>query len=255
MDASIIGCVPYLNARPLVRQLELTAALQPEFSLEFEVPSALAIDMGIGEQACSMLSSVVWARNPHLRIVPDVAIASEGAVASVKLFSSTPISKIRTVAMDTSSLTSVALTRILLNRRYGISPATVDAPPCLPEMLAHADAALMIGDPCLLAEPAGCEQLDLGECWTDWTGLPFVWALWIGRSELLTDHIISMLQEARDWGVENLAQVISEEQQARPELAHLVDGYLRNNVSHYFTGRFIEGFERFRRELSDLGLA
>ncbi len=255
MAGSVIGCVPYLNARPLTRWLELAAAEHPEYELRYRVPSQLAKQMLAGRYACGMLSSVVLARNPHLSFVPDVAIASNGPVASVKLFTSTPVSQIRSVALDTSSLTSVALARVLLARRYGVTPTFHDAAPDLSTMLQQADAAVIIGDPCLLTDPMGCDQIDLGECWTEWTGLPFVWALWIGRPEFLTEPLIALLQQARDWGIEHLPQIIAEEQGSRSELAHLVEYYLKHNVSHRLSGRYIEGFARFRQELTELGLA
>ena len=251
----VIGCVPYLNARPLTRWLEIARGSdQLCYDLCYEVPSSLAPKMIAKQYACAMLSSVVYARNPQLGIVPDVAVASYGAVASVKMFCATSIPNIKRVALDTSSLTSVALVRILLTRRYGISPEFVNAPPHLPSMMADCDAAVIIGDPCMATDAQGTQEVDLGECWTEWTGLPFVWALWTGQKECITQQLISTIQHARDWGIANLAQIIEEEKSSRIELAPQVDYYIRHNVSHTFSGVYVKGFDRFREELTAVGL-
>ena len=117
-------------------------------------------------------------------------------MASVALFTRKPISAVRAIALDTSSRTSVALVRILCTRRFQISPAFVHQPPDLDNMLASADAALLIGDLALFADPRahGAEKIDLGAVWTEMTGLPFVWAFWSGRPDAVRADTVELLQ-------------------------------------------------------------
>src|SRR5262245_54339596 len=163
-----LGAVSYLNTRPLVFGLGGStfdaASVSPElaegsrrFALRFDVPSKCAqllhehgIDVGT-------IPSIEYLRPPasgfsdgrrhaEYYIVPDLAIASRGAVASVALFTRRPMQDVRSIAMDTSSRTSVALVRVLCSRHFGIEPRIEPFAPNLEVMLSHCDAALIIGD-------------------------------------------------------------------------------------------------------------
>ena len=116
-------------------------------------------------------------------LVPGLAIACEGAVNSVALFTRVPVAQIRRLALDVSSRSSVGLVRVLCRHHWGIEPEYVDASPDLASMLDVADAALMIGDPALDApwQSLGATKIDLGEAWQAFTGLPFVFAAWVAR--------------------------------------------------------------------------
>jgi chorismate dehydratase len=142
-------------------------------------------------------------RSPGLVQIPDISISADGPVKSVRLFSCRPFEHVRSVALDTSSLTSVALTRILLKERYGIEPDYVSRPPDLDAMLTQCDAGLIIGDLKLFDTPA-THILDLGEAWKDLTGLPFVYAAWLARPDAPIDPLTSALTRARDWGTARL---------------------------------------------------
>ena len=132
------------------------------------------IDLGV-------IPSIEYAAGDYA-IVPGVGIASRGPVRSVSLFHRRPLSEVRRVALDSSSRTSAALLRILLHDRLGRDPEYVVMNPSLPDMLATADAALLIGDRALYFEGEE-SRLDLGQEWTDRTALPFVWAFWAGRRD------------------------------------------------------------------------
>src|SRR4029079_16505073 len=125
-------------------------------------------------------------------------IGSEGPVASVAIFTRVPMARVRSLALDTSSRTSVALARILCARRWACDPALIPHPPDLPSMLAAADAAVLIGDPALFAEPVSpiVEKIDLGAAWTEMTGLPFVWAFWAGRAGAVDAEGVALLHSA-----------------------------------------------------------
>ena len=144
-----LGAVSYLNARPLVHGLESRTI---SVSVQFDLPSACAqrladgeIDLGHHPDDCVSRP----ARRPRRA---GRGIASDGPVASVALFTRRPIDDVRTLALDTSSRTSVVLTRILCARRFEISPAYVPHAPDLDAMLASCDAALLIGDPALFVD-------------------------------------------------------------------------------------------------------
>jgi chorismate dehydratase len=114
-----LGAVNYLNARPLVYGLELRSDL---FSLRFDVPSTCAALLHEGSIDVGMIPSIEYLRGHDYRIAPGIGIISEGPVASVALFTTTPVEQIKTIAADTSSRTSHALLRILCIEHFGIDP-------------------------------------------------------------------------------------------------------------------------------------
>lgn len=200
MKIARLGAVDYLNARPLVYGLELRSDL---FSLRFDVPSKCAALLHEGSIDVGMIPSIEYLRGRDYRIVPEVGIVSDGAVASVALFTSTPVESIRSIAADTSSRTSHALLRILCLERFGIDPDFQPMPPDPEQMLRRCDAALLIGDPALFLDHArlGADKIDLGDQWRSLTGLPFVWAFWAGRRDVLAAPAVEALIAARDRGV------------------------------------------------------
>ena len=147
-----LGAVGYLNARPLVYGLERSS----RFAVRFDVPSWCATLLHNGGIDVGLIPSIEYLRGPagagHYRIVPDVAIASRGEIASVALYTTRPMSDVRSIAMDTSSRTSVALVGVLCARLFKIQPAIESRRPDLTAMLAHCDAALLIGDNALLLD-------------------------------------------------------------------------------------------------------
>src|SRR5262245_44320417 len=175
MTAVRLGSVTYLNARPFVFGLEH----DPHFRLRFDIPSRCATLLHEGAIDAGLIPSIEYLRQPRgsqkeYRIVPGVGIVSQGPVASVALYTKRQMSDVRSIAMDTSSRTSVALTRVLCARAFHIDPVFEPAGPDLPRMLERADAALLIGDSALLSEGRkDVEKVDLGEVWTRATGLPF----------------------------------------------------------------------------------
>lgn len=198
-----LGAVGYLNARPLVHGLDARPDL---FSLRFDLPSTCARLLHAADIDLGMIPSIEYHRGPEAyRIVPDLGIVSDGEVASVALFTRVPISKIRTLGLDTSSRTSAGLIHVLCHEAWGIEPRFVPMPPETAARVEGCDAALLIGDPALFLDhaAAGFAKIDLGGEWTRMTGLPFVWALWAGRADALAPEHVVALQEARDAGVAN----------------------------------------------------
>ena len=198
-----LGAVGYLNARPLVHELD-----PAQFAVRFDVPSRCATLLHEGVVDLGLIPSIEFLRGDY-RIVPDVAIASDGPVTSVALFSTRPVERIRSIALDTSSRTSAALLRVLCAESWGIRPEFVPHPPDLAAMLIRADAALLIGDPALFTNESarGLLKVDLGTEWTGLTGLPFVWAFWAGRPGAVDAAACTALQQARDRGIASVEQI------------------------------------------------
>jgi chorismate dehydratase len=248
-----LGSVSYLNARPCVVGLDR----QPRFELRFDIPSRCAALLHEGAIDAGLIPSIEYLRAPGgegYRIVPDVAIASLGPVASVALYAKRPVSDVRSIALDTSSRTSVALTRLLCVRAFRIDPVFEASGPDLPAMLDRSDAALLIGDVALLSEGRkDVEKIDLGDAWTKLTGLPFVYAFWAGRPDALTPEDVRMLQEARDAGAAQPERVAGDYFDD-PALQAIGTRYLRDNIRYGLGGDERAGLETFYRYASELGL-
>jgi chorismate dehydratase len=237
-----LGAVAYLNARPLVYGLEKRQDL---FSLRFDPPSRCAVLLHEDAIDVGMIPAIEYCRGPEYRIVPGMAIASARTVASVALFTKKPVAQIRTIAADTSSRTSNALLRILCAEQFGIAPEFQPMAPDPDAMLAACDAALIIGDPALYLAPRenGVEKIDLGEAWTDMTGLPFVWAFWAGRPGIVSPEAVRALTEARDAGVAASDEVAAA--YCGPGRAALGQVYLRENIQYGLGDSEIAGLRRY----------
>jgi chorismate dehydratase len=201
------------------------------FDLLFRVPSECADLVAAGAADIGIIPAFELTRQ-RLAVVPGVGIASRGAVRSILLISKCPAAEIRTLAGDISSRTSVALARIVLRRRFGGSPCVVPAAPDLDSMLAGADAALIIGDPALRLDPATLPYhvYDLGREWTEWTGLPMVFAVWAGRAEVISDEAIAAFQESWRYGQARLEEIVQAESAARAFPPELVRRYLTEHI-------------------------
>jgi chorismate dehydratase len=237
-----LGAVDYLNARPLVYGLELRSDL---FSVRFDPPSKCAALLHEGSIDVGMIPTIEYLRGPSYRIVPGMAIVSEGAVASVAVFSRVPLDQVRTLAADTSSRTSAGLLKVLGYERFGIDPVFRPMAPDPEGMLAACDAALIIGDPALFFdhEAAGLLKVDLGAEWTTMTGLPFVWAFWAGHAEALSREAVAALADARDRGV--AASDALAAAYCGPARAARGQAYLRENIQYRLGEREEAGLRRY----------
>jgi len=247
-----LGAVGYLNARPLVYQLDRS----PDFSLRFDIPSRCADLLHSGAIDVGLIPSIEYLRGGPLSIVPGLAIASRGPVTSVMLYTTRPIEQVRSIAMDTSSRTSVALVRVLCAKLFKITPSFEPLGPDLDAMLRRCDAALMIGDNALFEPRAGNREIvDLGDAWTQLTGLPFVYAFWAGKPGILTPAHVRALHETRDRGVAEAETVAREYLRDQPERQALGARYLRDNIKYHFGDDERAGLELFYRYAADIGVA
>ena len=238
-----LGAVDYLNARPLVFGLEQRSDL---FFLRFDPPSKCAALLHEGSIDIGMIPSIEYLRGhtPYV-IVDGLGIVSDGPVASVALFSRSPLDRVRSIAIDTSSRTSVGLLQVLCRESVGLEPELVPMSPAIEPMIARCDAALLIGDPALYLDHAalGLTKIDLGERWTAMTGLPFVWAFWAGPASGISREARSALIHARDQGVAAADRVA--EAYCGPERAALGRAYLRDNIQYTLDERAASGLRRY----------
>ena len=245
-----LGAVGFLNARPLVYGLER----EPRFALRFDFPSRCAALLHEDAIDVGLIPSIEYLRGDY-RIVPDLAIASFGPVASVALYASRPMSDVRSIAMDTSSRASIALVRVLCARQFGIRPSLEMCAPNLEMMLRRCDAALIIGDVALgLDGGPGIEKIDLGSAWTAMTGLPFVYAFWAGRPDALTAEDVGLLHAARDAGVARPLEIARQYFSAEPDLQDMGARYLRENIKYYLGDRERVALELFFRYAAEAGV-
>jgi chorismate dehydratase len=199
-----------------------------------------------GQIDVGMIPSIEFLRGQDAyRIVPDLAITSDGPVASVALFTRVPMDRVRRIGLDTSSRTSAALTRILCREAWRIEPEFVDVPPSTAAQVEGCDAALLIGDPALFLdhEASGLTKIDLGDEWTRVTGLPFVWAFWAGRAGVVSARDVVAMQDARDAGVADSDAIA--DSYCGPARAALCRRYLRDNIKYRLRDREIAGLTRY----------
>ena len=247
-----IGAVPYMNAKPLIYGLDQHP---DEIEMVFEVPSLLPGMLNNDQIDVAIIPSIEYFRTGNYAIIPDISIASLGTVESVKIFSKVPLQNIRSAALDKSSLTSCALTRILLKEQYHLSPQYSQWNKQYDIEGTDTDAVLIIGDNALKIIDNGYITLDLGQSWYEFTGLPFVYALWVVKRDRHIPGINNLLKSAKEAGLRSVkALAITESQrlQLPPERCR---NYLTNSIRYDFGKNEIKGFLTFYQHAVSLGLA
>ena len=249
-----IGAVGYLNARPLTWALDREPG---RWAIRYDLPAVCASLLQSGQVDLGLTPSIEYLHDPDYRFVPGIGIGSRGAVTSVAIFTTRPMTDVKTIALDTSSRTSVALTRVLCHDWFKIAPAFVPQGPSLEAMTAAHDAALLIGDPALEADAAalGLTKIDLGEAWLAMTGLPFVYAAWTGRAGAVGTDDVRALQAARDEGLANVPAIAEEYAPDDPARAARAAVYLRDNVRYGLGPEEVAGLQLFLDRAAALGLA
>ena len=248
-----LGAVVYLNARPLTWALDRAPS---RWVVRYDVPSVCAELLHGGDVDLGLIPSIEYLQRGDYRLVPGVGIGSRGDVGTVALYTRKAVRDVRTVALDTSSRTSVALTRVLCAKRYGIAPEFVSHRPDLASMLERCDAALLIGDPAFDADHGAlaAQKIDLGGEWTAMTGLPFVYAAWTGRPDALAPGDIDALQEAKTAGVAAVDAIAAEYGRGDGEVTRRAARYLRDNVKYSLGPEESAGLQLFLDYAAELGL-
>jgi chorismate dehydratase len=248
-----IGAVNYLNTKPLICDLDLLA---PGADLALDLPSRLADQLRAGRLDVALIPVIEYFRGESYSIVPNIAIASRGPVLSVTLFSRVPWSAIRRVALDEGSRTSAALAQVLLRKRHGVVPEVVSLPLDRAAEEADADAVLLIGDRAMHAcLPGFVHAFDLGQEWNEWTGLPFVYAVWAVREGVRLGEVEKAFQEAKRRGCARVGAIAQRE----AGLLGLDAGFCRRylaNIIHFDLGPAEQaGLRRYYALACELGLA
>ncbi len=245
-----IGCVKYLNARPLIRGWS--------GRIVFDHPSDLCRKLADGDLEVALVSSFEFLRNPIYRIVDNVSISSDGPVYSVVVAHRGDISKVQEIDLDPASLTSVNLLRVLrnelgLNWRFARPNRPCEAG--VSGSVSDTKAHLLIGDQAIRfrRESGGdCQFWDLGEQWKKLFGVPFVYALWLIRPEFEdSETIASRLRALRDENLAELDKLIAEEKEFDPEFC---SRYYRDYLRFTFGEREKEGLRTFATLCAKHGL-
>ncbi len=258
-----IGAVSYLNTKPLIHSLQSRLGSRGELTLA--LPSVLADDLHCGRLDVALIPSVEYFRGSDYRVVSDAAIACRGPVWSVRLLSRVPVPTIRRLALDEGSRTSAAMVGILLREMYGLSPETVPLAMDQSPEAVDADAILMIGDRAMHpARGVYREIWDLGDRWCRWTELPFVFAMWVARTNGSSaesripsqelDELAVILEASRDDGLANLEWIAQNESATHGLTKEDVHRYFAENLHFRLGPGELLGLEAFRSKALALGL-
>ena len=224
------------------------------FDLSFAVPAECADRLESGLADIGIVPAVELNRQ-KLAIIPGAGVACHAAVRSILLISKVPFGEIRKLATDSTSRTSVALSRVILSRKYGVEPEVRSHAPHLASMLEFADAALIIGDAALVLEPADLpfHVLDLGLEWTQMTDLPMVFAVWAARAELPPQDPQPFLDSMR-FGVDHIDDIARSEHSKVGVSESLARSYLTDNIVFELGEREYAGLKLFLQYAKELGL-
>jgi len=247
----------------------LSAELAGRYRVDLMMPSECADRLAAGTADIGLVPIAALATTPGLRILPGCTIASKGRVRSLLLVrrAARPLATLRSVAADTASRTTLAYARILLHRWGNPDVPFVPLPADLDTMLDRADAAIIIGDPALMAleeranrfERTGEELVyhDLAEEWRALTGLPFVSAVWSSApagGRPLDEGVAGDFIRSRDHGLQNIDALVPEWSHRLPISEQTIRSYLTGNIHYVLDAECIEGMRAFFRMAAEIGV-
>jgi chorismate dehydratase len=271
-----VAAIDFLNPAPLMWDFEhppRDRALAQRYDVHYTLPSRCADELLAGRADLGLIP--IASLSSDLAIVPGCTIASLDRVRSIQLIvklnraaaDDDTLSQVRTISADTASRSSLAYAQILFRRFIGTNPEFIDAPADPIAMLAQADAALLIGDPALLAlenrdqieQVTGrCLWLDLAQEWTARTRLPWVAAVWAVRPEALgefnSQQLVEDLQESRNNGLGNIEALV---QEWMPRIAipeQTIRSYLTHNIYYELSSDCVAAIGTFRRYAAEAGI-
>jgi len=245
-----ISAISYLNTVPLMWDFE-HGEVSEAFDIAYTVPSQCAASLQQGSADIGIIPAAAYCSVPGLVVIPDVAIASRRAVRSILLVSKVPLEKIVTVALDTSSMTSVALLKVLFAKFWGGARQYSPMVPDIDQMLLTHDAALLIGDPALQIDRSRYLSFDLAEEWIRFTGKPFVFAFWAVRQAAFKDTAVPDLaatfQQSRDHGLqpESIDRIAREWSKQLAITESSVREYLTDNIHYFLDADCLSGLRLF----------
>ncbi|MFO0924902.1 MAG: menaquinone biosynthesis protein [Pirellulales bacterium] len=249
-----IGAVSYLNTKPLIYGLKDDFGQGDHLSLA--LPSRLADELRSGELDVALIPSIEYFQERDYGVISDACIACCGPVWSVKILFRVPPSQVQTLALDEGSRTSVALGKILLAEKHGISPRCVPLPIDRDPYSVEADALLIIGDRAMrTAPPTFVDEWDLGEEWFRWTGLPFVFAMWVAKIGACSADWEWRLSAARDRGLAAAQSIALESAQAYGISIEQCHRYLTYHLRFFLGTQEKRGLQLFYEKAVQHGLA
>jgi len=264
-----VAAIRFLNPAPLMwdfEHLPLSTALATRYDFDWMLPSQCADKLASGEADIGLVPIASLATIPGLRILPGCTIASKGRVRSLLLVrrANRSLANLRSVAADTASRTTLAYARILFHQWGNSDVPFVPMAADLDAMLDRADAAIVIGDPALMAleeqanrfERTGEELVyhDLAQEWKALTGLPFVSAVWGVAGNFHLDRLSEDFIRSRDQGLKNIDALVTEWRRQIPLAEETIRAYLTTNIHYVLDEECIEGISGFFRMAADLGV-
>ena len=279
MKKLCISVVQYLNTAPLVHGF-VYGPLKGKYDLSFTIPSKCADDLRDGRADVAIIPAIEYQRIDNLLVLPDLAIAAKRRVRSLLIVSRKPIQEVTSIALDRSSRSTQALTRILCAEHWHMAPKFSEETLSTPSLLDHADAALLIGDPALRlaiaiakyatlgaagelvcnADKAGINATgtlhiyDVVQEWRRMTGLPAVLAVWAARKESITPEVAADFAASKAYGVAHLEEISEGAADDLGLSAEELLTYLMENIDYTLSGENLGGLELYYCLAAKLGL-
>ena len=235
----------YLNTAPLIWSFLYGSKRDRVKLFTHKAPARCAEMLAAGEVDAALVPVIEYQRIPDVMIVPGVCVGSRSAVRSVVIASKqNNLKKIKRVALDDSSRTSVALVKIIFREFLGFEPEWQISPPDLRSMLEHNDAALIIGDPAMKIPREKFHVFDLATLWHEYTGLGFVFAMWMAGQKSAEQVRVIDFKAARDEGLANLDDIAARQadQILTPEE---IRDYLTRNIAFQMDEDMLKGLELY----------
>ncbi|HMJ26505.1 MAG TPA: menaquinone biosynthesis protein, partial [Pyrinomonadaceae bacterium] len=235
----------YLNTAPLIWSFLYGSKRDAVELFTHKAPARCAEMLAAGEVDAALVPVIEYQRTPDVVIVPGVCVGSRSAVRSVVIASKkNNLKKIKRIALDDSSRTSVALVKIIFREFLGFEPEWRTSPPDLRSMLEHNDAALIIGDPAMKTPREKFHVFDLATLWHEYTGFGFVFAMWMAGKNSAEQVRAINFKAARDEGLANLDDIAARhrDQILTPEEIH---DYLTRNIAFQMDEDMMKGLELY----------
>jgi len=250
-----LGGVSFLNARPVLYGL-LQDLSSHSYQLEMAAPAELSRQMLEEELDAALAPTALLAHHGNLEIVPHIAISSDGPVGSVLIVSECPISELESLVLDHASRSSIVLARVLMERAYKLKNLRYRrvATAQLSAQVSGKSGALIIGDEALRVRGCYRYELDLGGAWKDWTGLPFVFAVWSAVPGLLTSADVDHLTASLEAGLSARSSIAMHWAEVEGGSAANYESYLTQNIQYRLDDRSIQGLELFLQHAAELKL-
>lgn len=272
-DRLRVAAISFLNPAPLLWNFEhdpVASSLRSRYDVRYTLPAQCAAQLASGEADLGLIPIAALPGLPDVCAVPGCTIASLQAVRSIQLVlrPGVTLQSLRTVAADAASRSSAAYVRVLLGSFYKNHPTMHTEPADLPAMLHTCDAALLIGDPALLALEhrdatgsfSSCTWIDVATLWKQHTGLPWVAAVWavrhsaLERCKLPAETLVADLLASRDAGLQHIDDLVCEWTPRLPLPPATIQTYLTRNIHYALDTDCLRAISRFYSLAQETGV-